>query len=182
MLTGLSVGMQTFAGLRIQLDEADVAEVRPVGEPQRAVRRIAKHARVDGVAVLDAVGPDHRPAVLPLVVRRLRIERPADEQADRRLRLRARGGVVDEVLVAEPNHVGRPGVVAAARDDLRARASARERLHQRAGAPPGPAVVGDRDRQAGAGGVDVEPAVVHDHRRRIVHAGLPVERQHGRDE
>ena len=81
----------TLSGLRIELDESNVAKVRPVGEPERAVRRITKHARVDGIAVLDAIGPDHRTAVLPLVVRRIRIERPADEQSDRGLWLRPRG-------------------------------------------------------------------------------------------
>ena len=65
----LSSGYSRLPGLRVQLDEADVAEVRPVGEPQRSVRRIAEHARIDRVAVFDAVGPDDRPAVLPLVVR-----------------------------------------------------------------------------------------------------------------
>ena len=61
MLTGFRVRSQTLAGLGIQLDEADVAEVGAVGQPERTVGRIAKHARIDGVAVLDAVGPDHRP-------------------------------------------------------------------------------------------------------------------------
>ena len=101
MLTGFALGMEALAGLRIQLDEPDVAEVRPVGEPERAVGRIAKHAGIDRVAVFDAVRPDDRAAILPFVVGRARIERLADEQADRRLRLRARRGVVEEVLVAD---------------------------------------------------------------------------------
>ena len=70
MLTGFAFGMQPLPGFRIQFDEPDVAEVRPVGEPERSVGRIAKHARIDRVAIFDAVGPDDRPAVLPLVVRR----------------------------------------------------------------------------------------------------------------
>ena len=91
MLTGLVSGSQAFAGLGIELDEADVAEVGAVGQPERTVGRIAKHTRIDGVAVLHAVGPDHRTAVLPLVVRGIRIERPADQQPDCGLGLRAGG-------------------------------------------------------------------------------------------
>ena len=175
-------GLRRCPVFGFELDESNVAEVRPVGEPERAVGRITKHARVDGIAVLHAIGPDHRTGVLPLVVGRIRIERPADEQSDRRLRLRPRGRVIDEVLVARSNHVRRPGVVAAARDHLRAGASAGERLHQRAGAPPRPSIVGDGNRQAAAGAIGVELAVVQDDRRRVVHAGIAVERQQRRYE
>ena len=56
----LAIGIQPLAGLRVQFDQTDVAEVGTVGEPERAVRRVAKHAGIDGVAVLDAVGPHHR--------------------------------------------------------------------------------------------------------------------------
>ncbi len=94
----LSLGIQTFPGLRIQLDEADVAEVGTVREPERTGRGIEKHARVDGIAVLDAIGPDDRTAVLPFVVRGVRIERLADQKADRRFWLRAGRGIVKEVL------------------------------------------------------------------------------------
>ena len=119
----LPLGIEPFAGLRIQLDESDVAEVRAVGEPERSVGGIAKHARVDGVAVLDAIGPDDRAAVLPFVVRRGRIQCLADEQSDCRLGLRAGCRIVEEVFVADDRiRSGRPGVVAAARDDVRARA------------------------------------------------------------
>src|SRR4249919_3995824 len=58
----LPLGVEPFAGPRIQLDESDVAEVRAVCEPERPVGGIAKHARVDGVAVLDAIGPYDRTA------------------------------------------------------------------------------------------------------------------------
>ena len=85
MLSGLASGMQTLARLRIQFDETDVAEVRAIGQPHRAVGRIAHHARIDRVAVLDAVGPDDRAGVLPFVIRRGRIQRAPDEQADRPL-------------------------------------------------------------------------------------------------
>ena len=63
---------------RIELDQADVPEVRAVGEPQRPVGGVVKDARVDGVTVLDAVGPDHRTGVGPVIVGRGRVERPAD--------------------------------------------------------------------------------------------------------
>ena len=175
-LTGLPIGIQPLAGLRVQFDETDVAEVGTVGEPQRSVRRVAKHAGIDRVAVLDAVGPHHRSCVLPLVVRRLRIECLADQEADRRLRLRAWRGIVEEVLVAEADQVRRPRVVAAARDDVRARFAAGYRLHDAAGPPPRPAVVGDRHGQAGARGVDVVLAVFDDHGRGIVQTRLAVQR------
>ena len=174
-LTGLPIGIQPLAGLRVQFDETDVAEVGTVGEPQRAVRRVAKHAGIDRVAVLDAVGPHHRSRVLPLVVRRLGIERLADQEADRRLRLRAWRGVVEKVLVAEADQVRRPRVVAAARDDVRARFAAGHRLHDAARPPPRPAVVGDRHGQAAAGGIDVVLAVFDDHGRGIVQTGLAVQ-------
>ena len=153
----LSLRIQTFPGLRIQLDEADVAEVGTVCEPERTGRGIEKHARVDGIAVLDAIGPDDRTAVLPFVVRGLGIERLADQQADRGLGLRAGRGIVEEVLLTDPNHVRRPGIVAATRDDVRPWTPSRERLHQGAGPPPRPSVVRDQDRQAGAGPVGVVP-------------------------
>ena len=178
----LSLGIQTLPGLRIQLDEADVAEVGTVREPERPGRGIEKHARVDGIAVLDAIGPDDRTAVLPFVVRGVRIERPADQKADRRFWLRARRGIVEEVLLTDPNHVRRPGIVAATRDDVRAGTPARQRLHQGAGPPPRPSVIRDQHGQTGPGPVRVVPAAVHHHGRRIVDSGLPIECHDGRDE
>ncbi len=180
MLAGFRSGYRALPGLRIQFDEADVTEVRAVGEPERPVGRIAKHAWVDRVAVLDAVGPDDRTAVLPFVVRRIRIECPSDEQPDGGLGLGAGGGIVDEVLVAGPNHVRRPRVVTAAREHIWSGSSAWQRLHHRPDSPPGPAIVGDGDRQTVAGRVDIEPAVVGDDGRRVVQARLPVERRQRR--
>jgi hypothetical protein len=85
--------MQSLAGLRIEFDESDVAEIGPVGEPQPAADRIAQYTGIDRIAVLDAIRPDDRSAVFPLVVRRRGIERPTDQQADGGLRLRAGRGV-----------------------------------------------------------------------------------------
>ena len=64
-----AIRVEALAGPRIQFDETDVAEVGTVGEPEPAVGGVVEHARVDGVAVFDAVGPDDRAAVFPLVVR-----------------------------------------------------------------------------------------------------------------
>ena len=170
------------AALRVELDEPDVAEVRAVGEPQRSVRRIAEDAGIDRVAVLDAVGPDHGAGIRPAVVGRLRVERLAHEQPDGGFRLRARRRVIEEVFVADFHHVRRPGVVAAARDDLGRRLSAGHRCHQAAGPPPGPPVVGHGHRQSGPRGVDVIPRAVADDRRGIVQADVAVERQDAGDE
>ena len=180
-LTGSPIGIEAFARLRIQFDETDVAEVGTVGEPQRAVRRIAEHAGIDRVAVLDTVGPDDRSRVLPLVVRRVGIERLADQQSDGRFRLRSWRRVVEEIPAADADHVGRPRVVAAARDDVRARLSAGHCRHHAARPSPCPAVVGDRHGQATAGGIDVVLAVLRDHRGGIVQTRLAVQRhdRHG---
>src|SRR5205807_1539771 len=45
-----------FPGFGVELDQADVAEVRPVYEPQTAIVRVEHDAGVDCVGVLDAVG------------------------------------------------------------------------------------------------------------------------------
>jgi hypothetical protein len=82
-LIAISLGIQPLPCLRIQLDEANVAEVGAVSEPERTSRRIEKHPRVDGIAVLDAIRPDDGAAVLPFVVRGVGIESPADQKADR---------------------------------------------------------------------------------------------------
>ncbi len=177
-----AVWMQAFAGLRIQFDETDIPEVRTVGEPERPVGGIEQDARIDGVAVLDAVGPHDGTAIFPFVVRRIRIERPADEQTDRGLRLRAGRRVVDEELVAHMNHVRRPGVVPPTRDHIRSGTSTRHGLHQGARPSPRPAVIGDGERQTVASGIHVELAVVYNDRGRIVQAGLSVQRQCRRDE
>ena len=130
------------------------------------------------IALLSSTPSDHTtgPRVLPLVIRRLGIECLADQEADRRLRLRAWRGVVEKVVVADADQVRRPRVVAAARDDVRARFAAGYRLHDAAGPSPRPAVVGDRHGQAGARGVDVVLAVFDDHGRGIVQTGLAVQR------
>ena len=179
MLTGGCSDEAALAGLRIEFDQADVAEVGAVGQPQPAVG-IEQHAGIDGVAVLDAVGPHHRSAIFPLVVRRLRIQRAADQQSDRGLRLRARRRVVEEEFVADVDDVRRPGVVAAARQDFGSGFAAGQRGHQRALSLPGPAIVRSQDGQAVAGAVGVVAARVQDDRRGIVHAGCR-HRAHARE-
>ena len=88
--------VQPFPRFRIQFDEPDITEVRPVCKPEAPIGGIAKHARVDRVTV----GPYDRAAVLPLVVRRRWIERFSDQQADRRLGLGTGRCVVQKVTVA----------------------------------------------------------------------------------
>ena len=93
-----------------------------------------------------------------------------------------RGRVVQEVTVADTNDIRRPAVVAAACDDIRSRTPARHGLHDRAGAPPRPSVIGDEGGQSVAGGVDVELPVGLDDGRRIVHPGLAIEGKRRRHE
>ena len=52
---GLVAG-DAFSRFGIELDEPDEAEVGSVGEPQPAIGGIEKERRIDGIAVLDAVG------------------------------------------------------------------------------------------------------------------------------
>ena len=178
MLIGFLLRILPLASFRIQLDEPDVAEVGAVGEPERSVRGIAEHARIDRVAVLDAIRPDHRTSVRPFVGRRLRVECRANQQSDCGLRLRAGRRVVDEVLVAGFDDVRRPRVVASPGDHFRSRTTAGKRFHQGARTSPRPSIIGDGDWQTGASCVGVELAIFHDNGRGIVHAGLAIERRH----
>ena len=117
-----------------------------------------------------------------MVVRRGRIERAADEQADRRLRLRARRGVIDEELIADVDDIRRPGVVSAAGEHLGSGLATGQRGHQRARATPGPAVVGRQDGKAVARAVGVVAARVRDDGRWIVDEDFAVERIRGQRE
>ena len=158
--------VRVFARARpgIELDEADVAEVGAVDQPQSAVVGIEKHTRIDRIAVLDAVRRSDHPALFPLVVGGLRVERLRPDHVDRRLGLRADvGGDIHVVPIANVN-------------DVRRQTATRERCAP----PPRPAVV--RDQRAAAGAVGVEPVVAPDDRRRVVNADLAVEalRQRGR--
>ena len=161
MLTGLRSGCSRLPVFGFELDEADVAEVGTVSEPQRPVRGIAKHARVDGIAVLDAVGPHDRAAVLPFVVRARR-DRASCRPAGRSRTSAAcrapssRGSSLSPIRMTSGAQVLLPP---------RARTSGPgrppgTRLHHLPGAPPGPSVIRDERRQAGARAVDVELAVV----------------------
>jgi hypothetical protein len=163
-IAGCVAGVFARARPGIELDEADVAEVGAVDQPQPAVARIEEHTRIDRVAVLDAVRRSDHPALFPFVVGGLRVERPGPDHVDRRLGLRADvGGDIHVVPIANVN-------------DVRRQTATRERR----AAPPRPAVV--RDQRAAAGPVGVEPLVALDDRRRVVNADLAVEalRQRGR--
>ena len=170
-----AVRVTALSGLGIQLDQPDVTEVGPIREPQPPVGG-EQHARINGIAVFDAIGPDDRPAIFPVVVRRGRIERFADEQPDRRLRLRARRGVVEKEFIADVDDVRRPGVVSAAGEHRGSGLAIGQRGHQRARATPGPAVIGSQDRKAVAGAESVVAARVRDDRRGIVDEDVAVER------
>jgi hypothetical protein len=148
----------------IELDEADVAEVGAVDQPEPAVVGIEEHARIDRIAVLDAIRRSDHPALLPFVVGGLRVERPVPDQVDGRFGLRSDvGGHIHVVPIANV-------------EDVRGQAATRERCAP----PPRPAVV--RDQRGAAGAVGVEPVVTADDRRRVVNADLAVEalRQRGR--
>ena len=135
-----AVRVTALSGFGIQLDQPDVTEVGPVGEPQPSIGG-EQHTRIDGIAVFDAIGPDDRPAIFPVVLRRSRVQRFADEQPDGRLRLRTRRGIVEKEFIADVNDIRRPGVVSAAGENLGSGLAIGQRGHQRSRATPGPAVV-----------------------------------------
>ena len=108
-IAGRVVRVFARARLGIELDEADVAEVGAVDQPQSAVARIEEHAGIDRIAVLDAVRRGDHPALFPFVVGGLRVERPGPDHVDRRLGLRADvGGDVHVVAIANVNDVRAP--------------------------------------------------------------------------
>src|SRR4029079_18984787 len=113
----------------------------------------------------------------PFVVRGLRIEAAAYEQSHGCPGLGARRGVVHEYPVAHPDDIRRPGIVAAAGEHIRTRLASRHSGHQRATAPPLPAVGGLQEGQTRAGAERIEVTVVLEDGGGIVHAWLPVERQ-----
>ena len=141
-VAGLVVGVEALAGLGIEFHQPDVAEIGAVDQPQPAIGGIEKDARIDGVAVFDAVRRGNHAALFPFVVGRIRIEGLAPDHVDRGLGLRPDvGGDIHVVAVADVNDVG-------------GQPAARER----GPAPPGPAVVGDQRRTAGAVGVELAVA------------------------
>ena len=158
----LSFGIQPLAGLRIELDQPDIAEVRAVGEPERSVGGSRKTP--GSIALLSSRRRTRRTGRDPPTCSPANgIERLADEQPDRGLRLGAGGRVVDEVLSPDLDYVEAPEVLlpprastsvprpparhwpwitrrAAARSSRSARtptSAGRHRWHRRE--PPGPA-------------------------------------------
>ena len=135
---GLVVGVEALAGLGIEFDQPDVAEIRAVDQPQPAVGGIQKDARIDGIAVFDAVRRGDHAAFFPLVVGRIRVEGLVRDHVDGGFGLRPDvRGYIHVVAVADVNDVG-------------GQPAARER----GAAFPGPAVIGDQGRTAGAVGVE----------------------------
>ena len=55
------------AGPGIELHQLDVTEVRAIHEPHAPVGP-HQYAGIDGIQVLDAVGPNYRTGIFPLVV------------------------------------------------------------------------------------------------------------------
>ena len=142
-IAGLVVGVAALARLGIEFDQPDVAEIGAVDQPQPAVVGIEKDARIDGVAVFDAVGRGDHAAFFPFVVGRIRVEGLAPDHVDGGFGLRSDiRGDVHVVAVADVNDVGR-------------QSAARER----GPASPRPAVV--RDQRSAARAVGVELAVAH---------------------
>jgi hypothetical protein len=76
----------------------------------------------------------------------------------------------------------RPRVAAAARNDFRTRTSARECLHQRAGAPPRPSVIGYGDGPTVSRAVAVGLPVVQHDGGWVVHARISIQGKGCRDE
>ena len=104
---GLVVGVEPLARLGIELDQPDVAEIGAVGQPQPAVGGIQKDARIDGIAVLDAVGRGDHAALFPLVVGGIRVEGLAPYHVDGGFGLRPDvRGDIHVVAVADVNDVG----------------------------------------------------------------------------
>ena len=129
------IPLNVMPGLRIQLDDPDEAEIRPVADPHPAVGGIKQQSRIDRVAIFDAVRRGDDMVVIPEVVGRTGIERLAPLDANRAgvpAAQSAAGRRVGHVVtIAHMDQVGgRPG------------------LHPRAAAPS-PAVIGH---QAGAAG------------------------------
>ena len=54
-VAGPVVGVEALARLGIEFDQPDVTEIRAVDQPEPAVGGIQKDARIDGIAVFDAV-------------------------------------------------------------------------------------------------------------------------------
>ena len=163
-VAGLVVGVEALARLGIELDQPDVAEIGAVDQPQPAVVGIQKDARVDGIAVFDAVRRGDHAAFFPLVVGRIRVEGLAPDHVDRGFGLRPDvRGDIHVVAVADVNDVG-------------GQPAARER----GPASPGPAVVGDQGRAAGA--VGVEFAVAPHDRGGVVDSDLAVQRKDQRSQ
>ena len=153
-----------LTGLGIELDQPDVAEIRAIDQPQPAVGGIQKDARVDGIAVFDAVRRGDHAALFPLVVGGIRVEGLVRDHVDGGFGLRPDiRGDIHVVAVAEVNDIG-------------GQAAARER----GAAFPGPAVIGNQRPTARA--VGVELAVAQRDGGGVVDPELAVQRQRQRSQ
>ena len=70
----LYVTFHTLTGVRIDLDDADKAEICSIASPQTTRCRIEQQTRVDGVSILQTVGSCYLDCLRILEIRRLRIE------------------------------------------------------------------------------------------------------------
>ena len=174
---GLPATMLALAGTR---DLPGVIVPGGVTLPARGAEDAGQVQSLGARFAHDLISLDY--GVRPSVLGRRGIQRLAHQQPNCRFRLRAGRRVVEEVRVADSHHVGRPRVVAAARDNVSAWASAGQRLHDAARPAPHPAVVGHRHRQTAAGGIDVDARAVADDRRGIVEADVTVECSHANGE
>ena len=123
------VAVDALAGLGIEFDDADVAEVGAVGEPQLALG--IEERGIDRVAVLDAVAGRDDADVVKFEVGRFRIERLGPHDLDvagvAAGHAAAAHRIGDVVAVADLDDVGRDAAAGADRSRV-----------------PGPAVVGDQ--------------------------------------
>jgi hypothetical protein len=158
----LVVRVEAFSGLWIEFDLTDVPEVGAVDQPKPVRHGIQKDSRVDRVRILDSIGGSYDATLLPLVVRRRRVERLTPNHVYVSSGLRANvSGDIDVIAIADM-------------DDVRCESSA----WQRGSATPGPTVAGDQAGSTCAIGV-VLTITLHNGRG-IVNTNLTVERKRKR--
>ena len=106
----LLVAADTKSRLRVELDEADGAEISTVTDPQTTCGGVQKHARVDGVLILHTVRGADLYRLRPLEVGRLGVEGLVPHGEDAASMATAKtttsGSVDAEVTVADLQNVG----------------------------------------------------------------------------
>ena len=106
----LFVATHAEAGVRVQLDETDSAEIGAIAGPQTTCGGVEQQTRVDGVLVFHTVGGAYLDSGAPLEVGRPGVERLVphgeDTAAVTAAQTTAGGSIDTEVTVAYLQHVG----------------------------------------------------------------------------